>query len=125
MCNARSTSCVDRDWLAGLRPVQVVNARGYALPHRSAMLPHAASKNRTRGRYGWKAARCIGANCAPPSSNAPRSAVIRKRRYGQFAFFWRQRLPLGYHRFTVEGPGLQRVDAAHRHAERLLIGRQR
>jgi len=94
----------DRDWVNGLRPVLVVNDA--AAPYNITF--HIAARHEHE-LHAWtltlESGQVLHGELRPADLEQTEHHVIRNRRHHAYAFTWRQRLPLGYHRFTLEGPG--------------------
>ena len=94
----------DRDWLKGLRPVLVVNDA--ATPYNIALYVAARYEHEL---HTWtltlESGQVLHGELRPADLERTERRVIRNRHYHAYAFAWRQKLPLGYHHFTLEGPG--------------------
>ena len=94
----------DRDWVNGVRPVLVVNDA--ATPCVIAIYVAVRHEHEI---HAWtltlESGQVLHGELRPADLERTEERVIRNRRYRAFGFQWRQKLPLGYHRFTLEGPG--------------------
>ncbi len=97
---------LNRDWLAGLRPVVVVNA-----PVTPYSIELYVALRRDQEPHTWtlrlESGQVHRGTIRPAQLERTAERVIADERYGQYGFLWQKRLPLGYHRFSVEGLGLQ------------------
>ena len=96
----------NRDWLAGLRRVQVVEASAHPyrislyLPARHEQQLHAWTLRLENGHTQLGELR-------PAELDHIAERSVRAERYVEVSFVLRQRLPMGYHQVAVEGPGLR------------------
>ena len=100
----------DRDWVNGLPPVLVVNDA--AIPYDIAIYVAASHEDEI---YTWtltlETGQVLHGELRPSDLQRTDERVIHNQRHHAFCFPWTQKLPLGYHRFTCEGP---RMNAALR-----------
>src|SRR5689334_20679397 len=94
----------DRDWTLGIKPVLVVNDA--ASPYHITLYVAARYEHEL---HSWtltlEGGQVLHGEVRPSDLERIDERVIRNRRYHAYSFAWRQRLPLGYHRFTWQGPG--------------------
>ena len=96
---------LDRDWTNGLRPVLVVND-AVALYNIDLYVAIRHENEAHTWTLTLESGQVLHGELRPAELHAVEQRVIRNRRYRAFAFPWRQKLPLGYHRFNCEGPGM-------------------
>src|SRR5690349_17592462 len=93
----------DRDWLLGLKPVLVVNDA--ATPYHLVLYVAVRYEHEA---FEWtltlEGGQVLHGEILPSDMERIDERIIRNRRYRAYSFAWRQKLPLGYHRFTLQGP---------------------